>query len=98
MLFRSSAALKNLTDITVRALAQSISSVRTPGALVVEPEYILEMLNNCDRKLFNKIRDHIIDIKSLAEIKPIHLECPHCKNKYEQPFSLDMSSFFEAAS
>lgn len=93
-----SAALKNLTDITVRALAQSISSVRTPGALVVEPEYILEMLNNCDRKLFNKIRDHIIDIKSLAEIKPIHLECPHCKNKYEQPFSLDMSSFFEAAS
>lgn len=93
-----SAALKNLTDITVRALAQSISSVRTPGALVVEPEFILEMLNNCDRNLFNKIRDHIIDIKSVAEIKPIHLECPHCKNKYEQPFSLDMSSFFEAAS
>jgi hypothetical protein len=91
-------ALKKVTKITVQALAQSIATIRTPNALVTEPEFISEFLQNCDRTLFNQIRDHIIQIKNEAEIKPVSIKCPHCTHEYEQPITLDMASFFEAAS
>ena len=93
-----SAALKRVTEITVKALAQSISAVKTPQAMVTEPEYIEELLKNCDRTLFNKIRDHIIEIKSSGELQPINITCPECKHEYEQTVTLDMSSFFGPAS
>jgi hypothetical protein len=93
-----SAALKKITEITVHALAQSISTIKTPNALVTEPEYIEEFLQNCDRSLFNQIRDHIINIKNESEIKPATIKCAHCNHEYEQPLTLDMTSFFAAAS
>jgi hypothetical protein len=93
-----SEAFKRITDVTVRALAQSIAAVKTPQAMVVEPEFIEELLKNCDRELFNKIRDHIVDLKAQAEMRPMMLACPECKNEYEQAITLDMASFFGPAS
>jgi hypothetical protein len=92
------AALKRITEITVRALSQSIAVIKTPQALVSEAEYIEELLNNCDRDLFGRIRDHIVELKSQAEMPPMSLICPECKNEYEQAVTLDMSSFFAPAS
>ena len=91
-------ALKKITDITVVALAQSISVVKTPLALVTEPEYIEEMLKNCDGKLFNRIRDFILELKASSEMQPLKLKCPACNHEYEQNITLDMASFFGYAS
>jgi uncharacterized protein with PIN domain len=91
-------ALKKITDITVVALAQSISVVKTPQALVSEPEFIEEMLKNCNSKLFNQIRDFIIDLKASSEMQPLKLVCSECAHNYEQNITLDMSSFFAHAS
>jgi hypothetical protein len=93
-----SSALKRITDITVQALAQSIAVIKTPQALVGEAEYIEELLKNCDRALFNRLRDHIITLKQQSEMQPVTLVCPECQNQYEQTITLDMSSFFEVAS
>jgi hypothetical protein len=93
-----SAALRKITDITVSSLAQSISAVKTPQALVSEPEFIDEFLKNCDRELFNQIRDRIIELKVQSEMQPVKLSCAECKHEYEQAITLDMSSFFESAS
>ena len=93
-----SAALMKLTEITVSALAQSIASVKTPAALVSEPEYIEDMLKNCDRRLFSKIRDHIIKTKLDAEIQPLTVVCGECTKDYLQAITLDMTSFFADAS
>jgi hypothetical protein len=92
------AALKRITDITVQALVQSIAIIKTPQALVSEPEYIDEFLKNCDRELFNRIRDLIVELKVQAEMPPMNLTCPECTNEYEQAVTLDMSSFFAPAS
>lgn len=92
------AALKRITEITVQALAQSIALVKTPQALVGESEYIEELLKNCDRDLFNRIRDHIVELKAQAEMPAMTLSCPECQHTYEQAITLDMSSFFEHAS
>lgn len=92
------AALKRITQLTVDALKFSIAGVRTPTAFVTEPEFIQEFLNNCDRALFEQIRDHVIALRQASELKPLHIKCTECGHEYNQPLTLDMASFFEAAS
>jgi hypothetical protein len=91
-------ALRKITDITVIALAQSISAVKTPQATVYEPEYIEEMLKNCDSKLFNQIKDFILELKASSEMQPLKIVCDECQHNYEQSITLDMASFFGYAS
>jgi hypothetical protein len=93
-----SAALMKLTEIAVGAISQSILAVKTPDALVSEPEHIEDMLKNCDRRLFNKIRDHIVESKSSGEIQPLKIVCGECTKDYLQAITLDMTSFFADAS
>ena len=92
------AALKKITDITISAIAQSIAAVKTPSALVSEPEFIEEMLHQCDKNLFTQIRTRIVDLKSKSEMQPLKMSCPSCQHEYEQVVTLDMTSFFEVAS
>jgi hypothetical protein len=93
-----SQALKQVTNLTVQSLAQSISTIKTPTALVTEPEYIADFLKNCDRILFNRVRDYIVDLKAEAEMQPLKISCPECKHEHLQPVTMDMSSFFASAS
>jgi hypothetical protein len=91
-------AFKQLTEITVRSLSISIVTIKTPQALVNEQSYIEEFLKNCDRDLFNQIRDHVLALREQSELQPLKLACPSCKNEYEQALTLDMTSFFAPAS
>jgi hypothetical protein len=91
-------ALKKMTEMTVTALAQSIMTIKTPNALVSEPEFIVEFMQNCDRGMFNRIQDYVIEHKSEAELKPITIKCSECQHEYQQNFTLDMTSFFGRAS
>ena len=92
------AAFKKLTEITVQSLALSIVTIKTPGALVNEFEYINDFLKNCDRVLFNQIRDHVVKLREQSEMQPLKMTCPACQHEYEQAITLDMSSFFSPAS
>jgi hypothetical protein len=95
---RLNSALKRITELTVMALKHSIAGIRTPQNIVTEPEFIEEFLNNCDRKLFNIIRDRVIELRQSSELKPLHIACTECSHEYDQPLTLDMASFFEPAS
>jgi hypothetical protein len=72
--------------------------IKTPQALVSEQPFIEEFLKNCDRELFNQIRDHVLQLREQSELQPLKLQCTACNNKYEQSLTLDMSSFFAPAS
>jgi hypothetical protein len=91
-------AFKQLTEITVRSLSISITMIKTPQALVSEQPFIEEFLKNCDRELFNQIRDHVLQLREQSELQPLKLQCTACNNKYEQALTLDMASFFAPAS
>jgi len=90
--------LKKITTVTTNALAQNIALVKTPQAQVTDPSHITEWLANCDRNMFNKIRDYIIDNKRQAELPALDVKCADCSHDYKQPFTLDMSNFFVGAS
>ena len=90
--------LKKITTVTSNALAKNIALVVTPNAQVDQHEHIAEWLMNCDRKVFTQVRDHIINVKEEGELKPLAIKCNNCSHEYQQPFTLDMSNFFAAAS
>jgi T4 bacteriophage base plate protein len=91
-------SLKKITELTIDALKWSISSIRTPHALVTEPEFIHEFLTNCDSRLYNQIRDRIIKLRQDSELQPMHIKCSNCEHEYKQELSLDQTSFFAPAS
>lgn len=93
-----SEVLKKITTVTMMALAQNISLVKTPQAQVTDFNHIAEFLTNCDRSMFAKIKEHIIENKQKAEIQPLKIKCTNCNHEYQQAFTLDMSNFFGAAS
>lgn len=90
--------LKKLTAVTTQALAQSIAMIRTPAAQVTEPQHIQDWLTNCDRGTYQQVRDHIIQGRRSGELQPLAVKCSNCGNAYEQPFTLDMTTFFGDAS
>jgi hypothetical protein len=91
-------AFRRITQMTMRGIAQSISTIKTADAMVTETEHIEEFLNNCPKHVFDAIRDHVIKLRESTDLKPLHVTCEGCTKEYDQPFSLDMSNFFVTAS
>jgi hypothetical protein len=87
-----------ITQITAFAIAKSIRAIKTPQVLVTEAAFIEEFLNNCDRIIYNIIRDRIIEIRKGTDLAPLTVTCDECKKTYDQPFVLDTSYFFANAS
>jgi len=86
--------MATINELTIKTVAHSIGAIKSPSAMVTEHDFILDYLHNCDSKIFNQLRDHIIQQRELSEIKPLDLTCSHCSHEYKQPFTLDMASFF----
>jgi hypothetical protein len=92
------AMMRQIMDVTVKTIAQSISEVRTPNAIVAEESHIQEFVANCDRDMFNRLRDTVISLRQASELRPLKLQCPGCQHEYEQSFTMDMSRFFASDS
>jgi hypothetical protein len=90
--------MKKLTETTVRTMAQGILEIRADGNTTTDVNHIEEFLNNCDRGLFARIKDHIVALREQSEMKPLDLTCVECQHKYQQIFTLDNARFFGEAS
>jgi hypothetical protein len=97
---RLTAAFLKLTDMTMSALSQSIAMIRADTDVVTDAGHIEEFVKNCDRDVFERIRNHIVDIREQSELKPLKIRCqnPECQKEYQTPFTLDVSNFFASAS
>jgi hypothetical protein len=87
--------IKKLNEMTVQLLLSTIEYVKTPNATVFETEHIEEFLRNCDKNIFNKIKETNIKLRSESEAKPLQISCIHCKHEYEQSFVINVSNFFD---
>ena len=97
-LSRMNTVMKSLVEVTVKTISHSITEIRTPGAIVAEQKYIEEFILNCERSVFNSIKNHVIQLRANSELKPLEISCPSCKHQYQQIFTLDMANFFVDAS
>jgi hypothetical protein len=87
-------AVKQITELTMKLLARTIDSIKTPTALVTEYDYLLDFLTHCDKNMYITIRDHNAALRESTSIKPLKLKCIHCQHDYEQTFTLNTSDFF----
>ena len=91
-------AYKKITELTINSVKSSISMIKTADSIVSEPEFIEEFLRNCNKELFETIRDRAIELRESSDFKPLQITCPSCQHKFEQPFTLDLTNFFATAS
>jgi hypothetical protein len=86
--------MRSMMEATVTVLSQSIREIRTPTAVVQEPDQILEFMQKCDRAVFTQIKDRVIQMREVSEIRPLKMRCQSCQHEYEQAFTLDNARFF----
>lgn len=91
-------AMKQITELTVKMLGMSISMIKTPDTMVTEKPHIEDFLKNCDRKIFQEIRDHVVSLREDSDFKPLSIKCSSCNHDYRQAFTLNQSNFFGNAS
>jgi len=87
--------MKQLNDLTMLLVSESIDNITTPSFVVNEKEYILDFLQNCDRNSFVKLKEHTIKLREDAQLKPLPVKCIHCEHEYNQTIALNVSDFFE---
>lgn len=90
----SSVALKKLNEANISILADSIECVFLPDQIVIEKEYIIDYLNNCDKKTHDIIKNHILKLKESTRSKPLKVRCISCNFEYEQAIALNVTDFF----
>jgi hypothetical protein len=91
----SQKAIKTITEVTMKILSKAIESISTPGSVVIESEFILDFLQNCDKNTYISIRDYHTELKTNSELKPLDIKCIHCANEYKQSFVVNASNFFD---
>jgi len=83
-----------ISEMTITTMTKSVEYIKTPETLVSDAEQIDEFLHECDRAIFETIKNKVLTLRSNSELKPLKIKCMECEHEYEQPFTLDMSNFF----
>lgn len=93
-------SFNKLTKLTIDVIADSIYRVDTENGSVTNPAFIKEFISNCDRVIFNAIKDHLDIIRKKNEIKPLKVKATQemidkgSDEEIEIPIVFDASSFF----
>jgi hypothetical protein len=95
---RLSEAFRNITALTIKAIGESIHSIKTADTMVTDRQQINEFLINCPKAVFDQIKNHAVKLREATDLKPLNITCDKCSNAYQQSFTLDMSNFFDNAS
>ena len=91
-------AFGNISKLTLVALADSISMIKSGDDVVVDRAHIAEYLENCPSQQFEKIREKIASIRESGEMDPLHIVCNDCKHEYTTPFTMNVANFFASGS
>lgn len=87
-------ALKQLNDMMIEIVTQTIEYVKTPETTVTDSTYIAEFLTSCDSKTNRVIKEYSAEMRQRNETKPLKMSCIHCKHEYKQPLVLNFTDFF----
>lgn len=90
-----SESFKNISDFSIKAIQRSVQSIRTPDSVTTEREHINEFLQNCEKDIYDAVKDKVISLRQLEELDPFRIKCSECEHEYNQPYTMDMTTFFD---
>lgn len=88
---------KDIAIVQNEALSFSIESVEIGSTVVTERSYITEWLENCDKIIFDSIKEHLGKNKAAWESPTHPVECPDCGHQSNITIEMDNASFFASA-
>ena len=92
------ASFLKLTELTVDVIADCITAIDTPDGSVSDKAMIKEFIANCSKDIFQKIQDHVVQMKELIEFKAQNVTCGECSKPFSLPVTMDQSNFFAVRS
>lgn len=90
----------NLTKITVDLMAEGIYKIIAGDQEVTDTKFIFEFISNTDKDVFEKVQNHLKDLKERNEIKPLVAATSEEQQEqgapatYTIPVSFNNSDFF----
>jgi hypothetical protein len=88
---------KQLLEIQNEIFINSIESVQVPTANVTDPEFIKEWVNNCDKDIYQFVKQQSEKNMDRWSIQPIDVTCDSCNHSDKVNVDLDYTSFFANA-
>jgi len=88
---------KELAIIQSDLYKASVESVEIANKVVTESSFIYEWLNNCDKNIYDAIKNHIEANRKSMNNPPYHVKCDNCGTEVDLTVELDQSNFFEIA-
>jgi hypothetical protein len=93
-------SFEKLTNRTIDVIIRAVHKIESTGGTVTDPAFLEEFLNNCDRDVFDKIKQRISELNDNNQLKPLHIaSTEEMREKgapefIEVPFSFDTANFF----
>ena len=93
-------SFNKMTDITIDLMADTIAIVQTPDAVVRDPAFIKEFLENADKDVFQKIQSHLNKMKAVTGLQPLRMKSTPelielgAPETYDLPIKIDNADFF----
>ena len=88
---------KELAVIQRDLYKASVESVEVANKVVTESSFINEWLDNCDRDIYDSIKNHIEANRKAMNNPAYHVKCDNCGTEVDLTVELDQSNFFERA-
>jgi hypothetical protein len=85
---------KDLSILQNEIFTASIESVEMPTVNVSEPAFIKEWLENCDKEVFDFIKDQFETTRAQLDIPPTSVVCSKCNKENFISILLDQANFF----
>jgi len=93
-------SFRNLTQITVGVVSQTVVRIVTPDGEVSDQKFIKEFIENSDKEFYNQIVKHFEEQKEKFKIKPFKVittedeRSQGAPDEFDCPIELDGSNFF----
>lgn len=94
-------SFNKLTEVTIGIVEKSIFRIDTTAGSTDSPKYIKDFIDNADKEIFNKIQNHLENLREQNSLKPITITVTEdmraagvTGETVEVPLVFDPSTFF----
>ena len=88
------ASFLKLTELTVDIIADCITSIDAPDGSVTDKDMIKDFIANCSKDVFQRIQDHVVQMKERIEFKAQSVTCGECDEQFSLPITMEQPNFF----
>jgi rubredoxin len=91
----STSLIQELNTLSVNLVSESIEYIATPSSMVTDKSFIVDFLQNCDKKTFELLKDTTIKLRDGSQLKPMKIKCVNCGHDYDQALTINVTDFFD---